>query len=192
MLLSLRPFFIFMDSEIWKDVPGFGGQYKGSTHGRIRSIFFKTKLGNIRVTGTILKPSINSSGYFTLRLNRKTYKVHRLICAAFHENKDNRPQVNHKDLNPLNNFSENLEWCTAKENTNHAQVNGRRPIAQPRIKKGHKNRPKGYKKVVNTKTGEIYNTVLELSVELGVTLRAIRRKLAGERPNNTPYRYFTK
>ena len=35
-------------------------------------------------------------------------------------------QVNHKDLNKLNNILSNLEWCTRSENNKHSYDNGER------------------------------------------------------------------
>jgi hypothetical protein len=127
-----------MDKEIWKPVPGYRRKYLVSSFGRIESAYRETKNGFIGRTGTMLKFSINKRGYYIVRLAtringamvKKTHKVHRLVALTFHENPHNKPQVNHKDLNPLNNRSDNLEWATAKENTNHAQVNGRRPMAK--------------------------------------------------------------
>lgn len=67
--------------------------------------------------------SPNKIGYPTvmLYLDNKKIKVaiHRLVALKYLDNPDNLPQVNHKDGNKLNNNVENLEWCTAKENTEH-------------------------------------------------------------------------
>lgn len=77
-----------------------------------------------------LSPTSNGNGYLNVKLflfkdgmNKKHYKtcyVHRLIALAFLPNLKNLPQVNHIDGDKANNTPENLEWCTAKENTQHA------------------------------------------------------------------------
>ena len=72
--------------------------------------------------GGILKQHQTKTGYLTVTLgsSKKPVKVHRLIALAFIENPDNKPYVNHKDGNKLNNSVANLEWVTTKENTEHA------------------------------------------------------------------------
>ena len=65
----------------------------------------------------------NKSGYYNISLtndnNYKTFKVHRLVALAFIENIENKPEVNHKDKNKLNNNITNLEWMTRTENNIH-------------------------------------------------------------------------
>ena len=54
----------------------------------------------------------------------KSAYVHRLIAAAFVENPDNLPQVNHKDGNTFNNRADNLEWVSPGDNVRHAYKSG--------------------------------------------------------------------
>jgi len=56
------------------------------------------------------------TGYKIISINRKTYKLHRLVA--------NKEFVNHKDGNKLNNSLDNLEWATCPENNIHAIENG--------------------------------------------------------------------
>lgn len=68
-------------------------------------------------------------GYLKIKLSngaiRKDYYIHRLVAEAYVPNPQDKPQVNHKDENKLNNNASNLEWVTAKENTNYGTHNER-------------------------------------------------------------------
>lgn len=87
----------------------------------------------------ILKPeremsyTLNNRGYLSVVIRRKTYMVHRLVAQAFIPNPQNKPFVNHKDGDKTNNHVDNLEWCTAAENNQHARDTGLHIQA-----KGHK------------------------------------------------------
>lgn len=86
--------------------------YEISSEGEVRN----------KVTGKIKSQRLGR-GYrrVTLYPSGITYTIHRLVALAFLENPKNLPSVNHKDGNKENNNVSNLEWCTVKENNNHAR-----------------------------------------------------------------------
>ena len=115
-------------SEEWRDVVGYEGLYQVSNQGRVKSFKWNKE--------RFLKPSMDKDGYLLVTLcaggKRKTLKVHRLVCEAFHENPDNKPQVNHINEDKTDNRACNLEWCTCKQNVNHGSRNERvsKPVGQ--------------------------------------------------------------
>lgn len=100
--------------EIWKEVPIYPGLLYASNIGRVKTL----RNGK----HTILKNSLQKSGYyyvtFSFKGNKKTVMVHRMICYAFFG--ISKLDVNHKDLDKLNNNLENLEFCSTRENVYHA------------------------------------------------------------------------
>ena len=104
-------------NEIWKPIVGYEGLYEVSNLGNVRSLNYNGT-GEIK----IMKPGISKNGYLQVLLyingKRKMYKVHRLVAQAFIPNPDNKPQINHKSEDKTLNTVDNLEWTTAKENTN--------------------------------------------------------------------------
>ncbi len=123
-----------MELEVWKEFEMYGRGWAVSSFGRIKMLWRITKTGMKSLTrGEPLKPFRNDRGYLVIKVTLKDESgkkkskrptIHRLVCTAFHENPENKPQVNHKDGNQLNNHKDNLEWATAKENTQHAWATG--------------------------------------------------------------------
>ncbi len=109
------------------------------------------------------------------------------MAIAFVPNPDNKPQINHIDGDMQNNHHTNLEWVTNKENSEHAQRLGLMRVAKPPNYKHQFVVQR--KKVIHTGTGEIYDSVAELAAKIGWKLGDLRRRIGGERPNNTPYQY---
>lgn len=118
-------------TENWKSIAGYDGLYEVSSIGRVRSLNYN-HTGKIKV----LKPRKICTGYLVVGLHKnrekKLFKVHRLVAAAFIPNPDSKPQVNHKNEIKSDNRAENLEWMTAKENCNFGTRNERisKPVIQ--------------------------------------------------------------
>ena len=71
-----------------------------------------------------LKPIKQKNGYYLvhLHLNGKSYYrwLHRIVAECFLENPENKPEVNHKNGIKSDNYVDNLEWVSSKENIEHA------------------------------------------------------------------------
>lgn len=103
--------------EKWKPVMGYEKNYLVSNTGRVLN----------RVRNTIVKGSINKrrGGYVYINLqikrkNRINKSLHRLVAENWIDNPYKFNIVNHLDGIKTNNTVSNLEWCTAKRNTQHA------------------------------------------------------------------------
>jgi hypothetical protein len=73
------------------------------------------------IRNKFLKPSIQkNTGYTRIGVDKKTYRIHRLVAEAFIPNPDNLPEVNHINKIKTDNRVENLEWCTHRQNIEHS------------------------------------------------------------------------
>lgn len=125
-------------------------------------------------TNKYLKGQVGKNGYLSYNLTlpngaKKRCYAHRLVALAFIPNFDtNKNQINHIDGNKLNNDKDNLDWCTAKENQEHAIQQSLRKF--PEIFCFNKNKNLIAK----------YKTAKEASMATGVTLTMINQELNKE------------
>jgi hypothetical protein len=108
--------------EIFKDISNYEGIYQVSDHGRVKSLK-RYDARNHLIKERILKPAVNSGGYYVVVLcngKPKTYRIHQLEAIAFlnHKPCGYKLVVDHKDFDRLNNHLPNLRLITVRKNTN--------------------------------------------------------------------------
>lgn len=113
--------------EIYKDIVGYDGKYKVSNLGNVMSMNYR---GNTKKQ-KVLTPIKHYHGYLLVHLVGENNKVkikmiHTLVAEAFIPKVEGKRFVNHIDGDKHNNAVMNLEWVTAKENTDHAIRTGLR------------------------------------------------------------------
>ena len=117
--------------EVWKQVPSVP-EISASSWGRVlvapsqivmpngglRWYYPKPSYGYEEKTATG-RPDVCKRKILRVSRMKRTFKVARLVCEAFHgESPPDKPVVIHIDENPTNNRPENLKWGTQKENLN--------------------------------------------------------------------------
>ena len=89
----------------WRAIPGMLGCH-ASERGDIRG-----------PDGVIRKQSWSKGGYILVSIDDKSYRVNRLVCAAFHKAAPTpKHEAAHKDGRKSNNSARNLKWKTHREN----------------------------------------------------------------------------
>ena len=93
-----------------KDIKGYEGLYAITSCGKVWSYRAQK----------FLKPTKGTCGYLIIVLHkngeRKTCLIHRLVAEAYIPNPENKTDVNHKNEIKTDNYVNNLEWTTHKEN----------------------------------------------------------------------------
>lgn len=96
-----------------ENILGYGDRYKIDIHGNIYNSF-----------GRKLAPFKCNSGYLMVTLcfdgKKDRIMIHRVMAKTYIDNPNEKPQVNHKDGNKINNHIANLEWVTQSENMKHS------------------------------------------------------------------------
>lgn len=123
-----------LEGEVWKDIPNYGGKYKVSNKGRVKSLKYRKE--------RLMRFDESRDGYYrvTLYKNDKTHRefVHRIVYRVFVgelprydvESGGDAFVINHKDENHKNNSIENLEVITVKANNNYGTKGKRISIAK--------------------------------------------------------------
>lgn len=158
-----------------------------SSHGRVRTHKDKTtytkRHGVRKWKQRVLQEKNKNSIYARVDLwskgKPKTHLVHRLVAKAFLDNTEEYEYVNHKDGNPRNNNVDNLEWCSFKDNVNHAFDNDMNSSAKRVV-------------VVHRETGEKteFRSMSKASLFIGKSSRHIDYKIRKTPPDHYSGKYM--
>jgi hypothetical protein len=114
-----------MNCEIWKDIPGYEGEYQASDQGRIKSLSRTVRSSNqsssfdFTLKESILQPGKRDKcGHLSVVLHnpRKSFGVHKLVMLAFVGKPPSGCCVLHNNGNPADNRLSNLRYDTQSEN----------------------------------------------------------------------------
>lgn len=133
--------------EIYKNIDD-EGKYQVSNLGNVKRV----------KTGRILKPLTNKIGYNRVRLYTNEMNecyIHRLVGAAFLENPNNLPVIDHIDRNKKNNTIENLRWSSISDNCSNREKKG--SILEYKYKDKIKYKVQWYP-IKNTRKTKLFNT----------------------------------
>lgn len=174
---------LFEIIEEWRDIPEYENLYQASNTGKIRSYdkfsLMPNGIGHQFYPAKELKRTV-SNGYYVVSLfkNRKCkqFLVNRLVAMTFIPNPEKKPRVKVKDSDKLNCVSSNLEWSDRPEI----------------LKNAIKNRATGWgyvaMRVINTVTGEIFESTESAGKSIGMPRKTLNNMLIGIVRNKTNFR----
>lgn len=160
-------------SEVWRDVVGFEGLYKVSSHGRVKSLERHQSRSREGMSYSYLVPEKilstykgNKSGHLQVDLGKgHRVSVHRLVLEAFVGPCPKGMICCHEDGNPSNNFLGNLRWGTWQDNAEDGKRLGE-----------YKNGPKGETHPFAKLTEDLVRQIRQEYAEENTTLKKLSEK----------------
>ena len=145
----------------WFPVFGYEELYEINKLGKIKSMRSKNQ-------EKLMRTSVDRCGYEKTSLSKdgicNTVYIHRLMGLTFLPLIRNKPYINHKDGNKLNNTLDNLEWVSPKENATHAYSN-----------KLMKHPSKSNRTVLDSESGVVYDSIFALAKALGRSYTSLKK-----------------
>lgn len=145
--------------EIWLDIPGLEEFAMVSNFGRVF----------LKATKSVTDGTLNSldSPYLRVKINGKSYLIHRLVGLAFVPNPEQKRDINHVLGIKWLNWVPFIEWSTRSENVKHSyDIN---------IRKRTKGEKSPLSKLSNDQREEI--RLLFLSKQCSINMLSIRYKV---------------
>jgi len=128
------------ESEFGRAIKDFDGEYRTMKDNPNHIILSDGRVWSIR-RNRFMKTQHHRNGYlfagtFNYKGKRQMCLTHRLVAANFIEDSNGYDEVNHLDMDKLNNSIKNLEWTDHASNMRHSSgigIMGRQRIISPEV-----------------------------------------------------------